>query len=274
MIARTSRPHSWKQQDFLMGAVCQIFLSSVNQEKCCKTSRLVLQAVASRLCLMRYPLSSFGPWSKTILPATHTASYQSACHALPDHEVGAVRELCPRGMPGMACNSKTKNHERRKDDLLQEEAVQAGVANNGMGPIAQKLTQQEVPPSILVFRSCSLRALDWTPGFQMLISWRFPLARQSCSFAQPAASGAALTKKAEACKAFKTGIHETAYDRQRTWQRGLDMWHFPQQLGSRIHRVSRQLSSSMMHAQHSQRSRRLSPSISKHCRPFHERMMA
>ena len=27
----------------------------------------------------------------------------------------------------------------------QEEAVQAGVANNGMGPIAQKLTQQEVP---------------------------------------------------------------------------------------------------------------------------------
>jgi len=42
-----------------------------------------------------------------------------------DDIVGAVRELCPRGMPGM------------------EEAVQAGVANNGMGPIAQKLTQQE-----------------------------------------------------------------------------------------------------------------------------------
>ncbi|CAE7195090.1 hecd-1 [Symbiodinium natans] len=42
-----------------------------------------------------------------------------------DDIVGAVRELCPRGMPGM------------------EEAVQAGVANDGMGPIAQKLTQQE-----------------------------------------------------------------------------------------------------------------------------------
>eukprot|EP00931_Biecheleriopsis_adriatica_P047296 TRINITY_DN27247_c0_g1_i1.p1 TRINITY_DN27247_c0_g1~~TRINITY_DN27247_c0_g1_i1.p1 ORF type:complete len:1914 (+),score=472.63 TRINITY_DN27247_c0_g1_i1:852-5744(+) len=39
--------------------------------------------------------------------------------------IGAVRELCPRGMLGM------------------EEAVQAGVAQNGMGPIAQRLTLQE-----------------------------------------------------------------------------------------------------------------------------------
>ena len=63
-------------------------------------------------------------------------------------KVGAVRELCPRGMPGMVRLTSL--------DLTscmcwfhvvswQEEAVQAGVANNGMGPIAQKLTQQEVP---------------------------------------------------------------------------------------------------------------------------------
>eukprot|EP00435_Cladocopium_sp_Y103_P065807 s429_g27.t2 len=42
-----------------------------------------------------------------------------------DDIVAAVRELCPRGSPGM------------------EEAVQQGVLQNGMGPIAKKLTLQE-----------------------------------------------------------------------------------------------------------------------------------
>ncbi|CAJ1339659.1 unnamed protein product [Effrenium voratum] len=42
-----------------------------------------------------------------------------------DDIVAAVRELCPRGAPGM------------------EEAVQQGVVRNGMGPIAQKLTLHE-----------------------------------------------------------------------------------------------------------------------------------
>jgi len=42
-----------------------------------------------------------------------------------DDIVAAVRQLCPRGVPGM------------------EEAVRQGVVRNGMGPIAQKLTLQE-----------------------------------------------------------------------------------------------------------------------------------
>merc|ERR1719382_311059 len=42
-----------------------------------------------------------------------------------DDIVAAVRELFPRGVPGM------------------EEAVQAGVTRNGMGPVAQRLTLEE-----------------------------------------------------------------------------------------------------------------------------------